>query len=196
VPGHTRRIDRAHAPAFSYFEVSTLILLNYGKMGAMIKKTNIRGNDMTGTDTAAKVSTSSLLGKLLKTSSIHRFIEINGENMKLPPFHTYITKKCIEMNEVPERITNRAGIESSYGHQIFKGARMPSRDKVIQLAFGFGFGLEDTQSLLKAAQHSPLYPRIERDAAVIFCIGRKRNMIETQQLLHELGLKLLGGERE
>jgi len=97
---------------------------------------------------------------------------------------------------VPERIINRADIESSYGHQIFKGSRMPSRDKVIQLAFGFGFGLEETQTLLQVAQYSPLYPKIKRDAVLIFCLGHKRGMIETQALLHELGLKLLGGERE
>lgn len=141
-------------------------------------------------------STSYLFNKLSKTKNIKQFIQINEDDMKLPKFHTYINIKCSEIGEVPERILNRAGIESSYGHQIFKGTRMPSKDKVVQLAFGFGFGLEDTQLLLKLAQHSLLYPRIKRDAIIIYCLNRKKNIIETQALLHELGLKLLGGEKE
>lgn len=141
-------------------------------------------------------STTFLLNKLSKTKNIKQFIQANEEDLTLPPFYTYILQKCSEIGEVPERILTRAGIESSYGHQIFKGTRMPSRDKVIQLAFGFGFDLEAAQLLLKVAQYSPLYPRIKRDAIIIFSLNRKRNIIETQALLHELGLKLLGGEKE
>ncbi len=150
---------------------------------------------MIDTDAVPKNSTSTLLGKLLKTTNVKRFIESNDKQMKLPAFHSYIAQKCTNIGEVPERVINRAGIESSYGHQIFKGSRIPSRDKVLQLAFGFGFDLEDTQELLKVAQYNPLYPKIKRDAVIIFCINRKRSMIETQALLDELGLKLLGGER-
>ncbi len=146
--------------------------------------------------TGNKNSTSNLMSKLLKETTIERFIENNNSNMKIPPFHNYLAEKCTEIGELPERIANRAVLESSYCHQIFKGSRTPSRDKVIQLAFGFGFDLEDTQRLLKIGQYSLLYPRIKRDAVLIFCINRKRSIIETQALLHELGLKLLGGERE
>lgn len=150
---------------------------------------------MIETSSSSKSSTSTLLNQLLKTTNIKRFIKSNEDDMKLLPFHDYITEKCRELGEVPERVLNRSGIESSYGHQIFKGSRMPSRDKVIQLAFGFGFGLEETQALLQVAQYSLLYPKIKRDAVIIFCLNRKRSIIETQALLDELGLKLLGGER-
>ena len=155
----------------------------------------VEGEAMTDTKTV-KSSTGNLLGRLMKTTDIERFIGMNCENMKLPSFHSYITERCAELGELPERIANRAGIESSYCHQIFKSTRKPSRDKVLQLAFGFGFNFEDTQTLLKIAQHSLLYPKIKRDAVVIFCLNRKRSMIETQTLLQELGLKLLGGECE
>lgn len=143
-----------------------------------------------------KNSTSNLMSSLLKETTIEHFMECNDANMKLPPFHIYLKEKSDEIGEIPERIANRGGIESSYCHQIFKGSRMPSRDKVVQLAFGLSFDLEKTQKLLKVAQYSPLYPRIKRDAVLIFCINRKRSMMETQELLHELELKLLGGERE
>ena len=53
---------------------------------------------------------------------------------------------------------------------------------------------DDAQRLLQAAQKSSLYPRIKRDAAVLYCLNHRLSIIETQDMLHELGLGLLGGE--
>ena len=44
----------------------------------------------------------------------------------------------------------------NYAYQLFNGTRKPSRDKVIQLAFGFGLSVDDTQELLKVARQAPL----------------------------------------
>jgi hypothetical protein len=101
---------------------------------------------------------------------------------------------CRQTDQVPERVIKQAFIERTYGHQIFNGTRSPSRDKVIQLAFGFRLDVEGTQKLLKAAQKSPLYPRIKRDAAVLFCINRRMDILETQNMLSDLDLSLLGGD--
>lgn len=87
----------------------------------------------------------------------------------------------------------RANIERGYGHQIFRGIREPSRDKVLQLAFGFGLNVPEAQRLLRAAEKSPLYPRLKRDAAILFCINRGESLVQMQLLLSELGLSPLGG---
>jgi len=139
------------------------------------------------------VSTSTLMRRLSKTSNISRFIEANAEVLQVPFFHEYISEKCNKMGETPEKIILRAGLDRVYGHQIFQGIRKPSRDKVIQLAFGFGLDVDETQELLCRAQHSMLYPKIKRDAAILFCIQRKQSFMDMQDLLDELGLTLLGG---
>jgi len=141
-------------------------------------------------------STSNLMNRLFQEKNLECFLEKNGLHMKLPSLQEYLQEKCHEKGMIPERIANRGGIESSYCHQIFKGSRKPSRDKVIQLAFGLSLDLNETQKILRIAGHSLLYPRVERDAAVIFCLHRKKSMVETQTLLHELDLQLLGGDRE
>jgi len=93
---------------------------------------------------------------------------------------------------VPEHIIKQSMIERTYGHQLFNGTRNPSRDKVVQLAFGFGLDVEGTQKLLVASQKSPLYPKIMRDAAILYCINHKKDILETQDLLQDLCLSLLG----
>jgi hypothetical protein len=139
-----------------------------------------------------KVTTRTLLEKLFKTGSISRFITHNRNHMKRVAFHTYINQLCAEKGTVSERIILKSDIARTYGHQIFSGARKPSRDKVIQLAFGFEMNYEEAQELLKAARKTPLYPKIERDAAIIYALGKRLTAVETQVMLDELSLPILG----
>jgi len=140
--------------------------------------------------------TSTLLRRLFNTKDLDRFMERNAAEMDLPIFHEYISGLTKSLGQVPEQIIRQSGIERSYGHQLFNGTRNPSRDKVIQLAFGLQLDTEGTQKLLKIAQKSPLYPRIKRDAVVLFCLSHHKDILETQSVLHSLGLTLLGGDNE
>jgi hypothetical protein len=139
------------------------------------------------------ISTSNLLKRLFKTASIMRFIRHFDRQMELVSFDTYITELCISKNIIPERVILKSGIERSYGHQLFSGRRSPSRDKVIQLAFGFELSYNETQALLKAAGKSQLYPKIKRDAAVIYALKHGVGIVDFQTMLHDLELPLLGG---
>lgn len=136
--------------------------------------------------------TSTLFRRLFKTANIKDFIEKNEVDLQMPVFHDYIEQLRNEHGNKKSDIANRAAIEKAFCNQLFNGTRKPSRDKVIQLAFGFGLDLEGTQKMLRIAQKTPLYPRIKRDAAIIYCVGRLFNIDETQSLLHDLGLQILG----
>jgi hypothetical protein len=138
--------------------------------------------------------TSTLFRRIFKAADLKDYLDENETVIKNPNFSEYISKLCCKMNDKKESVINRSSIERTYGHQLFNGTRKPSRDKVIQLAFGFRLDLEGTQKLLQEAEKSLLYPRIKRDAAIIYCIDHKCGVIETQTMLHELGLNLLGDE--
>ena len=139
------------------------------------------------------ITTGTLLRRLFRTSSFERFKANYASELTSPELCDYITALCEERDEPHERIVKRAGLDRVYGHQIFCGLRQPTRDKVIQLAFGFEMNVEDAQALLKIAHKSALYPRVERDAAILFCLHRGMNMIEAQEMLAELGLPTIGG---
>jgi len=145
---------------------------------------------------AHRSQTSNLFYKLFKAVSLKAFVDDNVQEMVVPQFHTYITELCREWGRVPEQVIKQAAIERTYGHQLFNGTRKPSRDKVIQLAFGLGLDVDHAQYLLKLAQKSALYPKIKRDAAILFCLIKHKSVIETQGMLQELGLPLLGGEEK
>lgn len=140
-----------------------------------------------------QIRTSTLLGHLFKTSSLEQFIKKNEGEIYLQSFSEYITELCKKQGEVPERIIKRANIERSFGHQLFKGTRKPSRDTVLQLAFGFNADVDTAQELLKYARMSALYPRVKRDTAIIYCLHNHFTIVETQRVLHEMELPLIGG---
>jgi len=152
-----------------------------------------------GTNTLAsgkeKATTSTLWASLFKATSVQTYIDENDEYLELPAFHAYISQLCRERGEVPERVIKRAGIERAYGHQIFRGSRRPSRDTVLQLAFGFEADVEQAQALLRHAGHCALYPRIKRDATICYCLKKKYSLIETQQTLADLALPAIGGDK-
>lgn len=142
------------------------------------------------------IRTSTLLHRLFKTPDLDHFIVNNSNAMVLPKFHVYLKELCHEAGKVPEQIIKKAAIDRTYGHQLFNGTRKPSRDKAIQLAFGFGLNVEDTQKLLKLAQKSALYPKIKRDAVILYCLNNHKDILETQSILQALDQTLLGGEEK
>lgn len=142
--------------------------------------------------TSKENGTSTFLRKLFSAPDLKQFFLKNEAQMGMPSFSTYISDLCRTMQKIPEQVIKSAGIERTFGHQLFNGTRRPSRDKAIQLAFGLGLDPDGTQELLKIARKNALYPKIKRDAAILYCIKYQKDFFETQSILEELNLTLLG----
>ena len=142
------------------------------------------------------LSTEELLSLLFKAPNLSAFLDGRCTEITLPGFSEYISSLCAERDEVPEHIIQRSGLEKSFGHQLFSGRRAPSRDTVLQLAFGFSLSAAETQELLRVARKSPLYPRVKRDAAIMYCLYHGVSFVDTQIILYDLDLPVLGGGRK
>ena len=144
---------------------------------------------------AANIATVELWAKLFQAPSIDRYFTENEGQCTMPAFSEYITQLCESRAEKPERVINRSGIERSFGHRLFSGARNPSRDTVLQLAFGFELSADEAQQLLKVAQATPLHPKVKRDAVIAYCLFNHKPVLDAQRLLYENGLPLMGGKK-
>ncbi len=141
-----------------------------------------------------EVDTDELLRLLFMESSLDNFMTRDNSDILFPAFPDYIKSLSDKRGEPPAKIISRANLDKSYGHQIFRGIRHPSRDTVLQLAFGFELDFATTQTLLKIARHTLLHPRVKRDMVIIFCLQHHYSIVETQIALDEYDLPLLGGK--
>ncbi len=80
-----------------------------------------------------------------------------------------------------------AGLNATFGYQIFMGQRGASRNKVLQLAFAMKLSLKEADRLLQAAGASGLYCKNRRDAIIIFCLVHGCSLRETDEELYRFG---------
>lgn len=146
-------------------------------------------------DKSKDITTRDLWNQLFEAPNPDSYFAVAGEDVFFPAFSDYLTQLADERGIKPEEILRRGNIESSFGHRLFKGTRNPSRDTVLQLAFGMALTADETQQLLKVARATALHPKVRRDAVIAYCLHNGRSLIDTQELLHDAGLPLLGGDR-
>jgi len=145
--------------------------------------------------TSTPVGTSTLLQRVFKATNLRSFMDENRQSLNTPILSDYLEALCRERSLVREHVINNAGIERSFGHQLFRGVRKPSRDNILRLAFGFGLNVEETQALLRAARKTPLYPRLMRDAVIINGLAHGGTVLQVQTTLSDLGMTLLGDKK-
>ena len=83
-------------------------------------------------------------------------------------------------------------LNRKYVYQIFSGEKTPSRNKLIALAFGLQLTAEETQTMLKLAGYRDLYAKDTRDAIILYALQRRKNILETNELLYEHECQVLG----
>ena len=84
-------------------------------------------------------------------------------------------------------VVREAGINETFGYQIFTGARRASRDNLLKLAFATGCSLRETNRLLQAGGANELYCKNRRDAIVIFAISHGYALQKTEEELYRFG---------
>ena len=142
-----------------------------------------------------KINTNTLMKRLFKADDLDTYLESNEVQLRSPDFSELLRDFCKERGQLPAHVIEQSQIERTYGHQLFNGTRRPSREKVLQLAFGLALGVEETQRLLRAAGKSPLYPRLKRDAVILYGLQKSLPMLAVQEYLTKYELSLLGGQK-
>ena len=84
-----------------------------------------------------------------------------------------------------------SGIETHYAYQIFSGTKLPSRDKMLMLCFGFGLTPDEAQRVLRLTGYPLLYGKNLRENAILFGLTKHYSVIEVNDALYTLGEELL-----
>ena len=130
-------------------------------------------------------NTAKLQSELKAAKSAEEFVKENEAELQVKSVAEYLNDKLIEYNLEKSDVAKRGGFVGNYPYKIFNGMKNASRDKLIQVAFGFPLTAEETQQLLRLGGHSQLYVRDSRDAFLLFALEKKYDIQKVNQLLYE-----------
>lgn len=133
----------------------------------------------------AEKLTEELLGELLEAPSIDEFVGGNvlGHRRLSDYLNELLAAKRLKRSDV----VRMANLNETFGYQIFTGARNPSRNKVLQIAFAMALTLREANRALEAAGVSSLYSKNRRDAIIIFCLDRGCSLQKVNEELYRFG---------
>ena len=129
--------------------------------------------------------TEELLQELLDSSDPLTFAEKNHIGTRSLP--RYLQQLLDEKGLVRSEVVRKAGLNETFGYQIFMGQRNASRDKMLQLAFAMGLTMKEADRMLQAAGSNELYCKNRRDAIIIFCLTRGYSLHKTDEELYRFG---------
>ena len=138
-----------------------------------------------------RITTSQLLSLIKKSGTFSEITEVFHDNEEIPVFCHFLYELMEKHNITPTEIIGLSSIERSYFYHILSGQKLPGRNMILRICLCLRATLAETNQLLRLAQQGVLYPKIRRDAAIIFAIEKKYTMQQTNDLLlkeHELPL--------
>lgn len=136
-------------------------------------------------------NTDDLMKILGQSPDAKNFITNNSSELLTLSLTEYLEKLLKDKKMKKSDVIRDSALDKTYAYQIFDGKRKPSRDKLLQLAFGFGLTVDETQNLLKIAREAVLYPRVERDIFILAALHNKSNLSDCDEMLEEHGFKQL-----
>ena len=127
--------------------------------------------------------TDNLQMDLMSSPNLSNFLENNEKNFISESVTEILNKVFSEQKVSKAALAKRSGMSEIYLHQIFSGRRTPSRNRLLCLCYGLGISLDETQELLKKCGCAPLYPKIRRDAIIIYGILHQIDLFEINDQL-------------
>lgn len=137
-------------------------------------------------------STTELLNELKNFDSFKEYEKINKNSMINKTLSQYLCDLLEEKHLKKSDVVRKGELNESYAYQMFSGVKStPSKDKLICLSIGMDLSVDETNSLLKLAGLSPLYPRIKRDSIIIINMNNKKSVVEINEELYNEGEETL-----
>ncbi len=116
----------------------------------------------------ARKSTDNLRSELMDTPDLTTFLAANEANFSSESASMLLNEMLERKGISKASLAKQSGMSEIYLHQIFAGRRNPSRSRVLCLCFGLNASLEEAQELLRNCGYAELYPKVRRDAIIIY----------------------------
>ncbi len=141
-------------------------------------------------------STGELIHEIKNATDVEDYLIENKQYLLTRDLSEYLNMLLRKKEIRKADVARNSLLDRVYVYQIFSGRKVPSRDKLIAISFGMHLSDEETNTMLKLSGNRELYARDERDAIILFALQRKMNISDTNELLFNHGLEVLGSMKE
>ena len=132
----------------------------------------------------SELKTEELTAELKLTKDIEDYLDFD----ELAPVSLaeYINELVEEKKTKIADVARKAHMSSSYLYKLGEGKRKsPTRNKALQICFGLGLDIDESNEFLKTAGVGILYPKLGRDSIIMFCLEKGWGIIECEELLEK-----------
>lgn len=136
-----------------------------------------------------KKSTQELLEIISKHKNLDELLSASEKDSEFLQYSLpqYLNQLLEQKSLSKSDVITRGNLSKDYAYQIFSGKKTaPSRDKLLAIAIGMSLTTEETQTLLKIAGLSTLYPRKRRDMIILFAIQNGYSLFDINECLADL----------
>lgn len=137
--------------------------------------------------------TAQLEHELKAADDVKKFDEENAENFREYTLAEYLQKLLAEKNLSKAQVIKDSQLGEIYAHHIFGGRKNTSREYILSLAVAMKLTPKETDYLLYYGKHKKLYVRDRWDEVIFFALENGLNILETNELLHDMNLSPLLG---
>lgn len=130
-----------------------------------------------------RMTTSQLLSFIKKSGEFSEVTEVYHDQEELPVFCHYLYEIMEKRQLTAKDVIGQSGIERSYFYHILSGQKLPGRNIVLRIGLSMNATLSEMHQLLRLSSNGSLYPKVRRDAAIIFAIDKKYTMQQTNGFL-------------
>ncbi len=141
-------------------------------------------------------STDELTHEIKAVTNIEDYLTKNRKSMIVTSLSEHLNLLLTQKKIRKADVIRHSQLGRAYVYKIFAGEKIPTRDKLIALAFGLGLSDLETQKMLKLSGNRELYARDERDALILFALQRNKTVFEINELLTDHNLAILNTSRE
>lgn len=131
--------------------------------------------------------TGELFGILERSRNLTGALKALDGDVDPPAFTDRLAEYMAKRGLNAAQLSEAALLSRSFTYQLCSGERRPSRDIVLRLGLVLELSVDETQSLLRAAQRGALYPRVLRDAIITFSLQNRLGIHATDEQLLSRG---------
>lgn len=133
-------------------------------------------------------STEDLLEELQNENcKIDEYLKGNGESFVYDKIKDFWETAIEKSGYSKSNIINKSDFSYCYFYDVINGRKIPGRDKIIRLILTMHLSVDECQEALRISGRSALYPRIKRDAIILFAISNGYSIYQLAELLQNTG---------